>query len=1388
MNSLPAALPRWFNDSSTCAGALHEVDPGNGLVGWVLDSSDVERSFSIEIVVDAHVVAHGRTRLLRHDLAEVAGRPPKCGFLIAWRDFDAHLARSCLEIDAKANFRVFVPELARELPRFSTGRDLNALKLIDLFHFLNVGGPPIEARSIEADAATVLFMEPQKPLVTNREIALELLQQLGLENFLCASGLFDADFYAQQSGVALSDPVDLVQHYLETGESRGLKPNAYFQPSWYARKILGGASSHGALRHYLEQGERAGCKPCPVFEPLWYAEAYGLDPARQSALGHYLRHAAKNIFNPNRFFDIAYYLDHNPDIAAGGIDGFSHWLNWGLFEGRAASPKFKSEYVWRRYLGGKRELNAFEMFMNLGQELGWEPTPGASEKSLHALIAENCAPGPLFEEKRPLAQRPADAPGIVALYLPQFHAIPENDEWWGTGFTEWRNIPRGVPRYEGHVQPRIPRDLGFYALDGAAMLHRQVELARAFGITGFCFYYYNFNGRRLLERPIEAFLADRELDFPFCIMWANENWSRRWDGSESEILMRQDYRPDDMPDLIADLARHMNDPRYMRTTDRRPLLFLYRADVVPDCVNTIQAWKKQFRDAHGLDPVIAMAQSFGAEDPREFGFDGAIEFPPHKLGGHIPNINHQLEIYDPDFTGAVRDYAGVAEESCKAMINEFPLIKTAFPNWDNDARRQGQGMSFAHSTPKAFESWLTDLLIHARTEKFFGESLVFINAWNEWCEGAYLEPDVHFGYAYINAVARALHNLAEEGLRRVVLIGHDGFPSGAQHLLLHIGQTCVRDFGVEVEFALIGGGAMVERYRAVAPTFVGEDHDDPWAALRLHLRRLRGRRFRHALTNTVVTGGAAPLLDELGFAYGSLIHELPTLVSSSCQEPSYRAILHGARPAIYPNHFVKDRLDAAFGPARHAAKIRPQGLYTQPRRAGGAELRARLGLGEGERLVINVGHADLRKGVDLFIAIADQVARAAQHIHFLWLGSIHPDLEPWLKLDIAERRLTTLHFEPFSPDVGAYLDAADLFLLTSREDPFPSVVLEALSVGLPVAAFENSGGHAELIASDKRLGALLPFADVTRAGQIILNLLNDQALLSEAAATFRRGVIARDHDFNSYCAELLRLVEPSLRTVSVILPNYNYARYLKQRLDSIFQQTTPVLEIIVLDDCSSDDSIAVAKDAAEAAGRNIRIVPRETNSGNVFRQWKAGLDQAKGDYIWIAEADDACEPEFLAEMIKRLANAPAAALAFCDSKAIDEHGALLYSDYKGYYSEYGDRGLDDDGVFTASEFLRRFLTTRNLILNASSVVWRKEVLAKVFDRLGEDAFAFRCAGDWRIYIEACRMSGEIVYARATMNHHRRHERSVTHAQDREEHYREITEVQEIARGEPGGSA
>ncbi len=256
---------------------------------------------------------------------------------------------------------------------------------------------------------------------------------------------------------------------------------------------------------------------------------------------------------------------------------------------------------------------------------------------------------------------------------------------------------RAMPRFVGHYQPRTPRDLGHYTLGTAsdpasavAMLRRQIDMAIGAGLFGFVQYYYWFNGRRLLEGPLEAFLADDSLEFPFCLMWANENWTRRWDGSDQEVLIAQDYNASDDAALVDSFARHFCDRRYIRVGGR-PLLMIYRADAIPDTAATVARWRRLFRDRHDEDPVLVMAQSFAANDPRPGGFDGAIEFPPHKLAAALPRRNAELSYLDAAASADVYSYDDVVAVSLGEAIGPRLGQRCAAPGCGPGAARLDAG-------------------------------------------------------------------------------------------------------------------------------------------------------------------------------------------------------------------------------------------------------------------------------------------------------------------------------------------------------------------------------------------------------------------------------------------------------------------------------------------------------------------------------------------------------------------------------------------------------------------------------------------------------------------------------------------------------------------------
>jgi hypothetical protein len=370
---------------------------------------------------------------------------------------------------------------------------------------------------------------------------------------------------------------------------------------------------------------------------------------------------------------------------------------------------------------------------------------------------------------------------LIAFYLPQFHPIPENDQWWGPGFTEWTNVTRARAMYEGHYQPRRPGELGYYDLRVPEVRHRQVELARKYGIHGFCYYYYWFSGRRLLERPLDLMLADTSVDFPFCVCWANENWSRRWDGSEQELLIEQQHLPDDPERFIEDLAPLLRDSRYIRVNGV-PLVLVYRPAIIPHLRDVVRRWRSK-AEAVGVGPLhVCAVQSFGYTSGIEDGFDAMVEFPPHSVP--VGEITESVTERSPEFKGKLYSYPDVVKYCVQLGAGVgLPVYRGVMTAWDNTPRRGVSSHIFHEATPEHYEVWLRRILDYTRSHHSGDQRLVFINAWNEWAEGAYLEPDEKNQYRYLEATARAIFGVPDPfGLLRTLRQINEGHGE-AQRLL-----------------------------------------------------------------------------------------------------------------------------------------------------------------------------------------------------------------------------------------------------------------------------------------------------------------------------------------------------------------------------------------------------------------------------------------------------------------------------------------------------------------------------------------------------------------------------------------------------------------------------
>ncbi|KEO75291.1 glycosyltransferase WbsX family protein [Anditalea andensis] len=353
----------------------------------------------------------------------------------------------------------------------------------------------------------------------------------------------------------------------------------------------------------------------------------------------------------------------------------------------------------------------------------------------------------------------------IALYLPQYHQIKENDEWWGEGFTEWTNVKKASPVFENHYQPHVPLNRNYYDLTDVNVMADQANLAKQYGIYGFCFYHYWFNGKLLLETPIHQWLDAQEIDFPFCLSWANENWTRRWDGKEKDILIEQNYSDEDDLAHIHYLIPFFKDSRYIKI-DNKPVFLVYRPEIHPNIKEATIIWREEAKKAGFEDLYLIRMENFKCEsDPMSSGFDAGMEFAPdvtmqgkkiHKKNMvkyllhkslHVSGIK-QNGVYE----NGVYDYVEMMENMTQREIPDYPYYRCACPSWDNSPRRDQHARIFINSTPDKFGLWVKRLSKYTAEHFETNKQFLFINAWNEWGEGCHLEPDEELGYQNLEAL------------------------------------------------------------------------------------------------------------------------------------------------------------------------------------------------------------------------------------------------------------------------------------------------------------------------------------------------------------------------------------------------------------------------------------------------------------------------------------------------------------------------------------------------------------------------------------------------------------------------------------------------------------
>ncbi len=1029
---------------------------------------------------------------------------------------------------------------------------------------------------------------------------------------------------------------------------------------------------------------------------------------------------------------------------------------------------------------------AFATFLNFILNIlpfSWETKARLKDDFLHT--NDNISPGKA-EEPHKIRQIPSDGEPVsyppvrlIAFYLPQFHAIAENNEWWGEGFTEWTNVRSASPQFSGHCHPIQPGELGYYYLDDIKVMKRQTELAKLHGIEGFCFYFYWFAGKRLLEKPVLQYLENKDIEQPFCLCWANENWSRRWDGLDREILIAQDHSAEDDLAFIKYVSKYMQDPRYIRIGDK-PLLLVYRPSLLPAPEETVQRWR-HWCAANGIGEIyLAYTQSFETVDPRQYGFDAAIEFPPNN--SNPPLITENVPGLSNEFTGRIYDWSVFPKRSERYKHPKYTLFRGVCPSWDNTARLKNNSTIFLNNSPTGYQTWLSnaiwDTVIRFKKKD---ERFVFVNAWNEWAEGAYLEPDQKFGSAYLEATRKALSDTARKIIgRRIVLVSHDAHPHGAQYLVLNMAKMLSESLGFSVDLIVLGEGVLIEEYKKYAKVHELAGADMQGDKVSSLVSQLFKQGAKSAITNTSVSGLIVPILKQGGFRVISLVHELPQLIKNYELQGHIKAIAEYADKVVFAAAPVLAGFELFAKLHKEKIVIRPQGLYKKNKlqspamiQAARLKLRKRFYLPKEAKIVLAVGFADYRKGIDIFVKSGIEILQKGYKVYFLWLGNFEVQIEQDIRQSITESGFNKFFIFPgLDYDTDIFYAGADIYALTSREDPFPSVVMEALDVLTPVVAFSGSGGSPELLS--KGGGVLVNEMTSQAFSAGLMALIDDPDKIKELGHSGKK-IVEEEFSFRDYLFDLLDMVDSGLYRVSVVVPNYNYEQYIEERLKSIINQTYPVYEIIVLDDASTDNSINKIRETLESQHIDCRIIINKENSGSVFKQWKKGVDSAKGTHVWVAEADDSCSDEFLDEVMQSF-DTPRVVLSYTESKQVDQDGHIMADNYLEYVADIDAQHWLTSFIKNGSEEVAHALSVKNTIPNVSGVIFEKSCLKYVLEKHIDLIQTYRVAGDWLVYVLILKC-GEISFSPLSLNFHRRHQQGVTIRSFNEQQLNEIKRMQ-----------
>jgi glycosyltransferase involved in cell wall biosynthesis len=930
------------------------------------------------------------------------------------------------------------------------------------------------------------------------------------------------------------------------------------------------------------------------------------------------------------------------------------------------------------------------------------------------------------------ADQDTDKVKPIAFYLPQYHPIPENDKIWGEGFTEWTNVTRATPKFIGHNQPYLPSELGFYDLRVPEIRRKQEALAKQYGIHGFCYYYYSFNGRKVLQTPLELKLQDSQSDLPFMICWANENWTKRWDGHENEIIIAQDHNKESDFNFIHEVMPILKDKRYIRANGK-PVIMIYRPELLESPRETFDLWR-QAAEMEGLGGLHICGVRFQIEEAEKYGLDALVEFAPHHLPASELSPKQKAKIgVGNSFTGKIIDLEeGVDRLTLFGNGAKSPIHPGVMTSWDNTARRGDGATIYVPSDPKLYSYWLAEASSRTLDEGNF----VFINAWNEWAEGACLEPSEKFGRRFLEATSNVVkanekgnHALQELSVwmkeimscqkNPVVFVSHDAEWGGAQLLLTRLMDALQEKEDVECFLLLLKGGALADKFSEKYKTVNVEKFTDlGWEekeTIEFIASRLRRRKDVVALCNTVASGDAAEILASKGVELLSYVHELPTSIEMYEAGDKIKKIAANSKRIITVSKAVQAELASAYAIPKGDIEVIYCGMRRQnPPQYNKRELEQKYNLPHTKYLVLGCGMAHYRKGTDLFVQMAADLVKGKkkEDYLFVWLGGdqTNDGARKWAMHDARRFGLEgQMHFLGQIKDANAFMKEADVFVLTSREDPYPLVVLEAIEHDTPVVCFEGSGGAPEVV--NQGAGVCVPYLNIQEMADAVDSFITSEESVGSVAKQniYIRESLSWEKYVSNMNDRLLSLTSSSVAVIHdrskakiedlcVVIPSYNHRDFVVEALESVLSQSVRPKEIRIIDDGSTDGS---AQMLAALHNEKYGIFVHSRDNMGAHTTINQGVYETGCKYVAVLNSDDRYHKLRFETLINKL-EASGADGIFSRVRYMNEAGKLAGKE--AWYEEAVSYLKSGMPLWLSVLRKNSFMTTSNLLMKREKFI------------------------------------------------------------------------------------